>query len=768
MPNCECSGDKKVVKKCEPKIKTNFKCVDLIQGIALECINDLPNTIAQDQIFLVTSNSTLYVWNGVALETPIPGKPTYPIYFYDTDTKFIWCSVKQCEPAVQLKTKCNYQEADKVLDCKKLVLYELNNECQWLPCCEFETDVASKLFKTCKDTVVSISSRDKDNNWFTATGFIMCKNSKVYIVTAGHVVIDTNNYDDGNMRYCEKEEYWGTISNVNGSGVNGVYELEFVGVDGAGDVGLLKIKDPEPSANPNLPDLPIVTSAHKCLEWGDSRAAVPGTFICVIGDPFGIDAQSISCGVVRDNKYAERTTPVIETVFHDVSTYGGNSGSPVLDKDGKVIGVHSYGINGFDELKGATSQYIAEKVVCALIEWDCDGQPDDQINHPHVDVNGRYIKGYMGVVTRPVRARDVAERGVGNASACGVLVNSIPFMDIIRDPWPFGDGSLNFTNSNWNAFAMTSPTDGYVTGKNDSTLSFANLILAAEHGGNEIVAIDFVYLTAPSFRASTEPGATGTTLDVKVWAADGGGGSPGTELGSGTIDEVILVQQSIVIAQQGNQLLRQVQVVLDVPVTYAMDLFVGIQYASTTTLNGANFNYGVILNENTRAFPPPFNRSWFNIGTNPRTIPLGWNTWTTIQPQIDAGLSNIMDILIRPVVELSTTDLEQNDIWLRSRLPGGEWVEHGNLMGKCPYTSLTWCMLPGDDLEIEYKDLNDNDNIKTEVVTLIEYDPIKDVPLTDIASHKDSHVNQVARITGMIKEPSTKITPHTTNGSAFV
>ena len=62
----------------------------------------------------------------------------------------------------------------------------------------------------------------------------------------------------------------------------------------------------------------------------------------------GVDAISISKGVVRDNKYIYGTT--IESMCISAPIYGGNSGGPIVNTLGCVIGLVSFGLDGTDTL----------------------------------------------------------------------------------------------------------------------------------------------------------------------------------------------------------------------------------------------------------------------------------------------------------------------------------------------------------------------------------------------------------------------------------
>ncbi len=102
------------------------------------------------------------------------------------------------------------------------------------------------------------------------------------------------------------------------------YEAEVIGTDEGTDVALLKIK-----AN-NLPTVMI----------GNSDKIRPGEWVMAIGAPFGFE-HTVTSGIISAKNRQlgrEQYVPFIQT---DVAINPGNSGGPLLDMNGKVIGINS-------------------------------------------------------------------------------------------------------------------------------------------------------------------------------------------------------------------------------------------------------------------------------------------------------------------------------------------------------------------------------------------------------------------------------------------
>ncbi|MCB1754737.1 MAG: DegQ family serine endoprotease [Gammaproteobacteria bacterium] len=102
------------------------------------------------------------------------------------------------------------------------------------------------------------------------------------------------------------------------------YKAELVGADKRSDVALLKI---------DAEDLPVA-------ELGDSDQIKVGQWVLAIGSPFGFEytaTQGIVSAVARslpDDTYV----PFIQT---DVAVNPGNSGGPLYDTEGRVVGINS-------------------------------------------------------------------------------------------------------------------------------------------------------------------------------------------------------------------------------------------------------------------------------------------------------------------------------------------------------------------------------------------------------------------------------------------
>lgn len=221
--------------------------------------------------------------------------------------------------------------------------------------------INNNIYNNVRDAIVTILGVSGNSRW-TGSGFFVKRNNKYYIVTAAHNIITSN-------RNTKIDRVIASISNKNNTGQHLAYECSILGVGALADIGVLEVNG--------------LIENQKYLEWGDSRNEVLGNTCYVIGDPKGIDAISISIGVFRDTKFSYNNS--IELVSTDAAVYGGNSGSPVLNTNGKVTGIISFSIGEGNSLSAGASQHIMEHVVNRIIDTRRD-----------------YKGGVLNINTRPV------------------------------------------------------------------------------------------------------------------------------------------------------------------------------------------------------------------------------------------------------------------------------------------------------------------------------------------------------------------------------
>ena len=194
--------------------------------------------------------------------------------------------------------------------------------------------------------VVNITSRIYITYWRTGTVPQEGTGSGFVYDTEGHIVTNYHVIEDA-------EELLVTLANGQ------VYEAKVVGSDPTNDLAVLHI-----DAGEDLPD-PLVL--------GDSDDLRVGQFVVAIGNPFGLD-QTLTIGIIsalgRIIQSPEDNRFIGEVIQTDAAINPGNSGGPLLDLQGRVIGVNSQIISPSGASSGigfAVSANMVQQVVPQLI-----------------------------------------------------------------------------------------------------------------------------------------------------------------------------------------------------------------------------------------------------------------------------------------------------------------------------------------------------------------------------------------------------------------
>jgi S1-C subfamily serine protease len=174
---------------------------------------------------------------------------------------------------------------------------------------------AAEIYKEAVPGVVTIRSVFGAAGGAEGSGFVLSEDGE--IVTDAHVVTD-----ETNGTRVPAEEVFIEFNNRN------VLEAEIVGFDPFADVALLKV---EPEG-----------FAFHPLELGNDSELKVGEPVAAIGSPFG-EQRSLSVGVVSATDRAVKSLTQFEiegAIQTDASINPGNSGGPLLEENGKVIGIN--------------------------------------------------------------------------------------------------------------------------------------------------------------------------------------------------------------------------------------------------------------------------------------------------------------------------------------------------------------------------------------------------------------------------------------------
>ncbi|HKR37702.1 MAG TPA: DegQ family serine endoprotease [Steroidobacteraceae bacterium] len=202
------------------------------------------------------------------------------------------------------------------------------------------------------------------------SGFIVSADG--YILTNAHVVMDA---DDVTVRLSDRREF----------------PAKVIGSDERSDVALIKIE---------AQDLPTV-------RMGDPQKLRPGEWVLAIGSPFGLE-NSATAGIVSATSRAvggESYVPFIQT---DVAVNPGNSGGPLFNMRGEVVGMNSMIFSrtgGYMGLSFAVPIDVANDVREQLLK------------------TGHVVRGRIGVAVQDMNAQLAQSFGLDRPH--GALVSAV-------------------------------------------------------------------------------------------------------------------------------------------------------------------------------------------------------------------------------------------------------------------------------------------------------------------------------------------------------
>lgn len=204
------------------------------------------------------------------------------------------------------------------------------------------------------------------------SGFVIDA-EKGYIITNNHVVKDAQEvrvtfHDDDTV------------------------EAEVIGRDEKTDIAVLKV---------------VTDKELTAVEFGDSQVMRVGDWVIAIGNPFGLGG-TVTAGIISARQRDINSGPYDDYIQTDASINRGNSGGPMFDLEGNVIGINTAIFSpsgGSVGIGFAIPSALAEPVINQIIQY------------------GRTRRGWLGVRIQSV-SDEIAE-SLGLAAARGALVASI-------------------------------------------------------------------------------------------------------------------------------------------------------------------------------------------------------------------------------------------------------------------------------------------------------------------------------------------------------
>src|ERR1700756_4182751 len=202
------------------------------------------------------------------------------------------------------------------------------------------------------------------------SGFIVSPDG--YILTNTHVVADAETVT---VRLTDRREF----------------QAKVIGADERTDVAVIKI---------SASNLPIV-------RLGDPSRIKPGQWVLAIGSPFGFE-NTVTAGIISATSRSLPSDNYVPFIQTDVAVNPGNSGGPLFNMAGEVIGINSQIFSrtgGFMGLSFAIPIDVARNVEDQLVK------------------TGHVVRGRIGVTIQDVNAQLAESFGLDRPR--GALVSSV-------------------------------------------------------------------------------------------------------------------------------------------------------------------------------------------------------------------------------------------------------------------------------------------------------------------------------------------------------
>ena len=152
--------------------------------------------------------------------------------------------------------------------------------------------------------------------------------------------------------------------------------------------------------------LKIDVDGLRAIEFGDSDAAEVGDWVIALGSPFGLK-DSVTAGIISARGREVGLSPLESYLQTDATINPGNSGGPLVDMDGRVVGINTAiesRSGGSDGISFAIPSNMAKSVVESIIAGSAPS------------------RGFLGIQMQPLDPRTAAQVGFNGQ---GVLVNQV-------------------------------------------------------------------------------------------------------------------------------------------------------------------------------------------------------------------------------------------------------------------------------------------------------------------------------------------------------
>ena len=170
----------------------------------------------------------------------------------------------------------------------------------------------------------------------------------------------------------------------------GKHRAKVIGLDKKTDLAVLKIDDGK--------------ATFKYARLGDSDRMQVGDWVLAVGSPFGLQA-TVTAGIISAKARQIGQGPFDDFLQTDAAINLGNSGGPLVNMQGEVIGINTAIVAGGSGIGFAIPSNMARKVYTELRD------------------KGRVTRGWLGVSIQPLTPE--LARSFGSKDAKGILINEV-------------------------------------------------------------------------------------------------------------------------------------------------------------------------------------------------------------------------------------------------------------------------------------------------------------------------------------------------------
>jgi serine protease Do len=236
------------------------------------------------------------------------------------------------------------------------------------------------------EVVVNVRSTS-ENGENLGSGFII--DQRGYIATNFHLISNAEPRRGSSQRGPEQQSAPKLVTNVTVTLHDGrQFPASIKGYDEATDIALLEIV-------PGNAQLPIG-------DLGDSDSLRVGEWVIAIGNPLGLD-HTVTLGILSAKGRSGFGGQFDDFLQTDAAINPGNSGGPLLNAQGKIVGINTLVLERTQGLSFSIPINTLKSILPQLIE------------------RGRVTRGFLGVETRDIDA-DVRGLMKLSADSRGVLV----------------------------------------------------------------------------------------------------------------------------------------------------------------------------------------------------------------------------------------------------------------------------------------------------------------------------------------------------------